>query len=334
MTKCFIVVYLIFVNVQGCDNPDSYDDIIPGSRNYIWTEDTLKSDDFFGITDMWGNSPNSIWVTATGSPTNCLWYYNGLEWEKSEKILNSSLNTVFGFDDEVWIGDSYGTIWKKEGDDWVKFQQFTVDGYDRVVISSIYGKSPNSLYAVGFADQYNGKDYIGIILKYNGESWHILDIPNLRVGFNYVITTNDGQFLITGTNTDIGFLDKIYVFDGVSKLQEIYSDYYWPGFLYAFKNNVYVAINARVYKYNDRKLELWKDFFNTGYYGTVLGRNEKDVFGAGYHGIMHYNGTDIKTIYHTQLGLTGLLIFEKDVFFVGYDPEGKGLNVIIRGRLK
>ena len=132
-------------------------------------------------------------------------------------------------------------------------------------------------------------------------------------------------------NFDSGFLGKLFVFDGISNLKEIYSDYN-DTVLYQMKGETYIVINKKIYKCKDDKLVLWKDFTGTSYYGTLLGRNEKDYFVAGYDGILHYNGTDLVNLYPTQIELGGALIFEKDVFFEGYNSDRK--YIIIRGTLK
>jgi len=337
MKKIFLAfITLTLISLNTCDeNPVNGDNVKPGRRDYIWTEDTLWTEDFFGIHDVWGSSPNSIWMVAAGtSAKDCLWYYDGVKWVRPNQILNSSLNTVFGVNpDEIWMGDSYGTIWRNTGSGWQIFQQFTLSGFDRIVIASICGTSANNLYAVGFADENTGTTYRSIILKYDGTDWKFLNIPDIRVGFNDIKRMSNGKYLITATNVDSGFLEKLFVFDGVSNIKEIYSDYTYP-YLDEMNGDVYIAINRKIYKCINDKLELWKDFSNTSYHSTVLGRNEKDFFGAGYDGIMHYNGTDFKILFQTQLEKKGVLIFEKDVFFFAYTEAASGYNyIMIRGTL-
>lgn len=333
--KRLFFIFLLFLNAESCKSPTGPDNIFPGRRDYTWTADTLWANDFWGITSFWGSSPNSIWVTGVGtSAKDCLWYYDGVKWTESKEILSSSLNTVFGTNpSEIWIGDSFGTIWRNTGSGWQKFKKIAVDGYNRIIIACIYGTSQNDLYAVGSADNYDGSGYKGIILKYDGKDWSLLSIPDIRVGFNRIRKMNNGNYIIWATNFDKGFLDKLFVYDGNNNLKEIFSDYYFPG-LYQMNGDVYVTINRKIYKCRNDKLELWKEFPGTSYIGSFLGRSEKDFFGSGYDGILHYNGSDIANLYPTkQLDLGGMLIFNKDVFFGGFDSE-KNIEVIIRGTLK
>lgn len=324
---------LIFISCNTTEPPDNEDNLHPGRRDYIWTADTLWTQDFFCITEVWGSSPNSIWMVASGtSAKDCLWYYNGVKWNRSNQILSPGLSTVFGLSaEEIWLGDTYGSIWRNKGSSWQKFKQLIVSGYDWIVIGSIYGTYSNNLYAVGTADNYNGSGYKGIILKYDGSDWKFLYIPDIRVGFHRIKKMKNGKYLVEGSNDDNGFLEKLFVFDGNSNLKEIYSDYAYPA-IYEMNGDVYVVINSKIYKCRNDKLELWKDFSSTSYVRTVLGRNEKDFFGCGYDGIMHYNGTDLVNLYPTQLEQRGVLIFEKDAFFVGYNPATE-MNVMIRGTL-
>ncbi len=332
LTKYLSFLCLLFICLQSCDATGPNNDL-PGRRDYTWTVDSLLADDWFGITDVWGTSPNYIWITASGtSAKDCLWFYDGIKWARNSQPLSSSLNTVFGVtSDEIWIGDSEGEIWRNIGNGWQKFQKITVDGYDRIIIASIYGTSKNNLYAVGGADNYDGSGYKGLILKYDGKDWKPLEIPEIRVGFYKIKKIDNNKYLIAATNFDSGFLGKLFVFDGINNLKEIYSDYNDP-VLYQMNGETYIVISQKIYKCKDDKLVLWKDFTGTSYYGTLLGRNEKDYFVAGYDGILHYNGTDLVNLYPTQIGLGGALIFEKDVFFEGYNSDRK--YIIIRGTLK
>ncbi len=332
----FSAIALLFLNAQSCNTTEPpQDNIQPGRRDYTWKADTLWADDWFGVHHVWGSSPSSIWVVAVGTTAkDCLWHYDGVKWSRENQLLSSNLSAVFGFSEkEVWVGDAESSIWKYDGNSWKLFEKLSLPNYDFIAITSIYGTSSNNLYTVGFADHYDASGYKGIIFRYDGKTWNSLNIPEIKVGFNDLKRMKNGNYLITGTNVDNGFLEKLFVFDGDSKLKEIYSDYQAP-LLYQIGSDLYITINRIIYIYINEKLTVWKDFSNTSYYGTVLGRSEKDIFSAGYNGILHYNGTDLVNLYNTkELGLTGVLIFENDVFFGGYNSD-KQINVMIRGTLK
>ena len=309
------------------------DNAVPGRRDYTWKVDTLWTDDWIGITDIWGDTPNSVYVTAGGtSYKDCFWYYNGQSWYLPDQILNSDLNTIFGLNpDEIWIGDSEGQFWKKHGNSWKIFKTFTLPDFDVININRISGISSNNLYAIGFAAKYN-ETHKGIIFKFDGTDWNLVDIPNMKIKFYDIKPMKNGKFIITGLDDNDTWKEKIYVYDGTNNFKEIYSGIYWPG-LNEINGEIYISINNKIYKVKNDMLVEWKDFTNSTYFGGVLGRSEKDFFSAGYEGIMHYNGTDLAIVYPAHLNIAPGLIFEKDVFFIGWD-SGKKLNIIIRGTLK
>lgn len=329
------IYFLILINF-GCKKSPTevVDNTQPGRRDYVWTVDTLHADNWFGISAVWGSSPNDIWIVASGvSYKDCLWHYDGRKWTKSSQWLSSNFSSLFGLaENDVWAGDSDSRIWRYDGVTWVKYQELSMPGYTYVVTEDINGQSAENLCAVGFVDNNNGSGYKGAILKYDGSKWNFLNIPDMQVGFNYIKNTNDGNYLVTATNSDHGFLYKIYIYNGNKTLNEIYSDYNYPS-MFNLDGELFVSINKKIYKYINRGLELWKDFSGTEYYGKVLGRSKKDFFVAGVTGIMHYNGSDTQLIWQTNSNCTGQLIFEKDVFFTEYNSE-KGLYTIIRGTLQ
>ena len=92
------------------------------------------------------------------------------------------------------------------------------------------GYFPKNIYAVGGADQFNGgTEYKGVLLHFDGSDWKFVDIPNIRAGFyNVVRNASTDELVIYGFNSDSGFLDKLFVYDG-KNVKEIYSEYNEPG---------------------------------------------------------------------------------------------------------
>ncbi len=342
MKKNFITYLLFtFISLLSCNPTEPPDDNLqPGRRDYVWTADTLWTDDWFGITDIWGSSPNSIWVTASAlSSTNRLWYYDGTKWERYDQPApTGTLYTVFGaVPDEIWIGNSESSIWRNNGSGWQKFKEIIVPGFDIAVIGSIYGTTKNNLYAVGVAETQDGTEYKSIILRYDGTDWKLLNIPDIRVGFDKIRKTKNGEYLIRASSFDNGvFIDKLFLYDGNINLTEIYSDNIQQPVLYEMNGDVYISINKKIYNIRNGRLEFWKEFPGSSYIGQVFGRSEKDFFGGSEsEGIMHYNGTDLKALYPNQSGPVGGLIFEKEVFFYGYNSTAVNYNyIMIKGTLK
>lgn len=336
----FISLLLLIFNLS-CNTTEP-EDIKPGRRDYIWTVDTLKPPeshqyDAFYITNLWGSSPNDMWATCAGvSPSILLWHYDGSKWSLFPQQLGRDLRSIYGFaSNDIWIGDQENSIWRFNGSIWSKAKSLSLSGFDRVGVECIYGISSNNIYAVGGADQFNGgNEYKGVLLHYNGSDWNFVNIPDIRAGFHMVVRkASTGELVIYGFNSDIGFLDKLFVYDGKS-IKEIYSDYKEP-VLEEMNGEVYVTVERKIYKYNNGQLNFWKDFPGTSFLVFKSGRSEKDFFGASIEGLLHYNGTDLKAVYQTypkNIGLYRVFVFEKDIFISAYEEDTQ-LNFIIRGTL-
>jgi len=335
-----LIISLFLFNSCNTTEPE---DIKPGRRDYTWTVDTLippppNTSEQFAISNIWGSSPNDMWAVCSGSSTQILlWRYDGNKWYLYPQQLGRDLWGIYGFaQNNVWIGDAENSIWHFNGSNWSKAKSLTLPGFDRVEVNYLWGISPTNIYAVGFADQFNGgPDYKAVLLNYNGSDWNFVNIPDIRAGF-YQITHNksSGEMIIYGFNADLGFIDKLFVYNG-STIREIYSDYKQP-ILEEMDGEVYVTVERKIYKYNNGKLNLWKDFPGTSFFAFKSGRSEKDFFGVSIEGLLHYNGTDLKAIFNTypkQIGLYRVFVFEKDIFITATE-ENTGLRFIIRGTLK
>lgn len=311
----------------------------PGRRDYTWTADTIKIVDALSLNRIYGITPTDVWVTGVSSWTaTTIWHYDGNRWGCDSIPRNISPWAVIGFSsNEVWIGNANSTIWKYDGSQWQLFGTYNVSGYDQVVIQNFDGLSGNNIYGVGYAAIYgNTNNYEGIIMHYDGTNWSFVNIPSGRVAFGDVkIDGNSGDLVLEGTDYDsTGWISKIDVWDGKS-LKEIYS-----GIPYAnvgrIQNQVYVTIDGKVYNYNNGQLILFKDLSGEGAVGKLwCGRSESDFFmwsAAG--GIGHYNGNNFKILYkfNPNMEIGGGYIFEKDVFFLVYDPN-TGNNIIVHGKL-
>lgn len=336
VASCILSI-LVFSN---CDVTEPVD-IKPGRRDYTWTVDTLKPPDShsgvpFFVSNIWGSSPNDVWAVCSGSsPLILLWHYDGNKWSLYPQQLGRDLWGIDGFTpNNVWIGDAENSIWHFNGSDWSKAKSLSLPNFDRIEVVTIWGISPTSIYAVGFADQYNGSEYKGILLHYNGKDWKFVNIPDIRTGFYRIVRkSSTGELIIYGFTSDFGFLEKLYVFDG-KNIKEIYSEYNEPG-LIEINGEVYVTLDRKIYKYNNGKIMFWKDFPGTSFWSLAGGRSEKDFFGLSVEGILHYNGTDLQPIYKTypkKIELYNTFFFERDVFVYAYEPATQ-LNFIIRGTL-
>jgi len=232
----------------------------------------------------------------------------------------------------VWACSSPGGLIHYDGNKWSDFFEPVISGYEHPGFGDVWGDSPNNIYAVGSVDYPGGLNYIGIIYHYDGNKWERINIPDIKVRFYNVRrgAVESDKYYISGTRFEsTGDTGKIYEFDG-QNLKEIYQ-----GTIVNMANEMagkmYFTIGKFIYKYQNGKLILWKDFSATDQAGKVWGRSEKDFFTEGYHGLMHYNGTDLQTIYTTDLGVYDAMVFPDEIFFVGKT----GMTpVIVHGKLK
>ena len=346
MTNYTIKILLIIVialTISSCDKTinsvNNGQTVGSGRRDYEWTVDTLKLgwDVFYG-RQMWGSSASDVWLVGSSDASwNAIWHYNGVRWEKDSMSRNVDPTAIWGFSqNDVWLGNSDGTFWHYDGNKWTKFSEHRIPDYDRLITQGIWGNAANDVWAVGFADTYNGqKPYRGTLMHFDGIYWTFVQVPDLRVSFVRIRKQKTSSLLFLGawsTNNAVGDIYKLYAFDGTN-MREVFSGSSW-GNLEDVNGEIYYVKQGVVYKYRDNELYVWKDFGQTTNIGLMIGRNEKDFFGEQKGGgILHYNGTDLKLVYPITAEVCGACIFQRDVFFECEDLS-IGLHVIIHGKLK
>ncbi|MGE5353001.1 MAG: hypothetical protein ACM3P0_13030 [Acidobacteriota bacterium] len=331
-----LLILLIF-NLSCSKDPvtsEEVDNSTPGRRDYTWTVDTLKGEWHAYISGLWGSDPNDLWaVGSAGATIDAIWHFDGEKWEQKWPGISSNLMSVCGFaQNNVWaVGAPGDQIYKFDGNLWEAAATLSIPGYIPG-FNQIWGDAPYSIFAVGGAESTEGKSYKGIIATFYGNVWSVLDIPDLRVGFTGIkrgIKESSNFFLSATRYEKTGDIYKIYLYDSKS-LKELYS-----GTDLATVNEVdgqaFIVIGKKVYKYQDNKLVLWKDFSGTQFAGLMYGRSTKDFFSEGYNGLMHYNGTDIETIYPTDMGVWAMAIFPNDILFAG---NKGGISIMVHGKLK
>ncbi|MBU0473097.1 MAG: hypothetical protein KKF62_02910 [Bacteroidetes bacterium] len=332
----FILSFTMALVFFSCEKGTEPEQLKPGRRDYVWTEDTLDvaRSDYMTFRDVVGNSPDDIWLGTLDATSNTeFWHYNGVEW-KSLPFPGIIPTALLLFEDNtLWAGTGQDYIWKRENGQWTESFKIELKGYDKVAIYSMAGQTKDNIYAVGWATSYSEDTYKGIILHYDGANWNFVDIPYLTSGFvEIVYQKNINTYFIYSVSTENSIITyQIFEFDGVL-LKEIISPY---GSLILSKvgDIAYFSLNQKVYKYINKEMKLWKDFTGTSFKTVIFGRSESDFFNHSYEGIGHYNGLNYETIYKTHLELYGMTIFEKDIFICSEDYKNHKY-IIIHGKLK
>jgi hypothetical protein len=345
-----LLLALCFLSLtcKSLTGPD--DSAQPGSRNYLWTTDTLKYLWQPNMEGIWGSSPTDVW---TGGEKD-IFHYDGTTWTHWAYIP-CELNTIYGFSaNDVWIGGSNGKIWHFDGSQWTENFVYKPENAYLVDISDIYGSNPNDVYAVGVIF-YSGTDNTnqrGFVLHNDGSGWK--EVYKANYYSQYLrVRTEDGIANIEGTKisyTGAGDTSLMYQYNG-NILQQIYSgndNLYGHAEEDEIGGRVYFIFSHDVCRYvRTNEHSITGDDFSVGTFvkqfslndpkfdGQIYGRNSKDIFATAYDGIMHWNGADLVYLMKFSNDATYIpvpAIFEKDVFF-GVQDLQNSVVVVVHGKL-
>lgn len=328
---------LLFLNLT-CSNTTGPEEEQPGRRDYVWTVDTINLP-FSPFTDITGTSPNDVWVCSPGEGDKIFYHYDGQSWQTDfiprvfSPLSISSLNK-----NAVWSSGFDGKIWFYNETIWSQYHTHNSGTDTSIILQEINGITSSEIYSVG--QYYIGpKNYWGIVLYYQKNSWSEVKISKTRTLFAKICKSNNGKIYLWGlTQQDINENNfQFYELDG-KNLKEIYSgsqntnaEY---GSLLQLDSETYFIIGYDFFSYDGNtfskigRLSDSPKFMNAG-----IGRSIKDIFLGMRDGIAHYNGKN--TVYliqsHENVFVRKGLIFEKEVFFLGRDVNGN--NLIFRGKL-
>jgi len=347
----FIILLQIFFLSASCKDSNIVEPIIPppeevkpGRRDYEWKEYNLTvppGENAF-VSSLWGASPNDIWGVGPSSLSQLgIWHFNGEKWNHfiDNPTYTFNQTSLLGFTSrDVWMGNFDGIIWHYDGNVWNYYTQLKVPRYQSFGIQQIWGVSKTEIYAVGTAyNSYFNEEQLGGIFRFNGSEWKQIELPKLHLFFFQFGRSNNGDIILTALKGSVDST-KLLVWNG-KEFHELFSDYGFAPFnIFSIGNKVFFNIAWKIYRYeDDGKYTVWKDFTGTDYYGKVLcSRSEKDLFVGSWslQGINHYDGTDLKLIYHApNTRVMSGLIFEKDVFITLIDSKTSSTRVV-HGQLK
>jgi hypothetical protein len=316
------------------------DNVSPGSRDYVWTADTIftQNGDMLFLDRIWGSSPNDIWAVGSGdSSDHLIWHYNGTKWTTDyvHRTL-SSIDALFGLSaNDVWIGDDEGDIWHYIGG-WNKVAKLAPPGFDRyVLVMDIWGTNPNDIYAAGWATKSDGY-FRASLWKYNGTKWDSMEVPEMRLGFSQIrIQHETGKMLLAGYCSDEPWTYYLFTRDQ-SGLKKLYEGSTYTQ-LVTLNDKVLIGMERKMYYFDGQQLKFWRDFSGIFPYNHFFARSTKDIISASPEGIIHWNGTDVKLLYKGAYNYGTAAVFDKDFFILSRDTylsSGTGYNIIIHGKLK
>jgi len=325
----FAAAILIITN--SCkENPVGPDDsnAVPGRRDYTWVADTINNP-YQLFYNIWGDGPNNVW--STGSlMSDGVYHYDGEKWSLDNRVYISDPDAIWGYGNDLWIGNDKGCIWKFTGDSYKQeLKDFKVDD-NFVNFVEMTGKSSSEIYAVG------SNRTKPVIMKYDGTKWNFEKMLTDTGGFNQIsyCSRNDKYYLRCPL---YDYSTKIYEYDRVN-LKMIYHSSpsnRQPG-LSLIDGYVYIVIDNKIERYFNGRTELIFEVNDPNFGGVVWGRNKKDILIRMQDGLAHYNGTDWQYLFKS-VGQTALMpnsvIFDKDIF-IPAKIRTTGYPIIYHGQLK
>lgn len=335
-THIAVVVVCTLFGADCKDMGTAPEPLKPGRRDYVWTVDTLRiqEGDNFYPTGIWGSSPNDVWVSGTGSPPR-LWHFDGASWSHDSIVLAINPFGLWGFaSNDIWLGNSFGAIWRYDGVHWHQHTTLSVPGFDGVGIPGVWGSRADDVWGVGSAF-LSGGAYKGAIVHFDGSQWRLASIADIRVQFGVIRGQRaTGCLFVDGYRFEpTGDTCKIFAYDGRDSLRQIYSDPYSMT-VQEVAGEVYFVSRSKIYKYINGSLTLWRDF-SAYNYGWMVGRSEMDFFGTGGNeDIVHYNGTDLVTLFPNTLSVWNMFLVGDSVFVICVDLDHNWQPYVIHGKLK
>lgn len=335
-----VIISMLSCNKDSITNPPD-DNSIPGRRDYVWTVDTLTTQNN-RIQCIWGSSPTDVWAGGAGGLTSHerLWHFDGTTWKTYDQYVTVFPMTIFGFaQNDVWMGGNDGQIFHYNGSYWnLNYKYFP----DSVYTTDIYyiSGTPDNMYAVGLVNYRINEQAKSFVLHYDGKIWNLIYLSSDYVQFLRVIQYNDKAF-ITGyiqPNDSISEAIAFYEIenDNIIKIfQKPTSEITWAS-ITAIDGVPYFLIGRELKKYSNGNFQTILTFNSNNFGYQVYGRSLKDIFIRMQDGLGHYNGSDEEYLYHFYNWSTSIssnaLLMKNDVFFIAEDYSIDG-HIILKGTL-
>ena len=347
--KCLYGIFYFFFILAllcsaSCNTTEPLDSPPPvsdsTSHNFIWEIDTVGNFQS-RLYDAWGTRGENFWVVGLLYLDSIIGsniaYWNGTSWFY-EDILEGNLFSIIGFSEEdVWtVGDWFGApttsgagsyIVHWNGKAWQTIK-LNFEG-----LRAIWGKSSNSLYAVG---------YYGTILRYNGSTWSKMN-SGTELNLKDIWGTSDTDIYAVGGDDSQG-IGILLHFNGNS-WRKIYERTYTSNLpsgltstIWGLSDQYYLNSGSGQYKGKDTSWRFIEAPTDNTYLEAIRGESEKNLFFVGPFGlIVHWNGKSwhrYDEFFKKPNGdnLFGAWVGEKDVVVVGRsDQTARG--IVYRGKM-
>ncbi|KAF0149930.1 MAG: hypothetical protein FD143_2654 [Ignavibacteria bacterium] len=326
-TFLLVAVLLTFSCEEGAVTQDD-SNAIPGRRDYAWVIDTINNP-FLRFTNIWGNDSKNVWI-AGAMMSDGLYKYDGSKWSLDNRVYISDPSTVWGYENDLWVGNDNGCIWKFTGSSYIQeLNDFEVNG-NLVSFYAMTGSSSTEIFAVG-------ENFINpVLMKYSGMKWFIDKVlPDLGNFIQLKYSTKSDRYYIVQWLTDYSI--KILEYNR-KELKEIYE--YPPSnggpTISIIDGYLYLVIEKKIFRYFNSKMEFIFEVNDPNFGGVVWGRNRNDVLIRMLDGIAHYNGTDWKYLLKSSEPIMlapNCALFSKEVF-IPAKIRRTGYPIIYHGKLE
>lgn len=319
---------------SSCNNssePPYPDDsnAIAGSRDYVWQADTIKNP-FIYLRSIWGNSTNNLWATGDLA-SGALYRYDGIKWYQDNRVYISDPQGIWGFGDQVWVGNDQGSIWKFSGNSIIQqVKDFTIEG-QLITFPNMAGSSETEIYAAGDVLHKS----LAHLMKYDGTKWNLDKVLGDLGGFMQIkyIPKEDKYYMVSNFSD---YSLKIYEYDRQSfKLLLSYPPTNIGPTIAEIDGYLYAVIDKKIFRYYKGRDELIFEINLPNFGGVIWGRNRNDIFVRMLDGLAHFDGKDVKYLFKTSNNIMmapNMVIFEKDVFIPCKDYT-KNCNIVYHGKL-
>ncbi|MDR3627813.1 MAG: hypothetical protein P4L45_13310 [Ignavibacteriaceae bacterium] len=320
----------------GCSSSTGPVTSTAGRRDYTWTVDTIKVP-FTYFYKLWGSGPSDVWSIGPGGGLDkTIWHFDGNNWSTDGISRGISPLSIYGFSSSnVWLSGYEGEIWHFDGSSWIRNYKFQKQNY-YLGFESIWGDSPNNIYAIGFAD--SGSARRGIILNYNGSSWTEKQIPYFSYDF-FQIKGEANNYYLNGLMYDSTgkYINSVFQYnsDGIKIIYTGEQTAQSWSYIQNIAGTLYFVLGNKIYTYNNHNFKLLLDINESNFGAQIYGRSEKDIILKMIDGLGHYNGSDIEYIYKfktNNISIVDGVIFDKDIFILAIDFNSSQ-NLLIHGRL-
>jgi hypothetical protein len=301
------------------------------------------------LRDIMGTGPNDIYASGT---CGMLLHFDGAVWKDADLDVDDDFNAIWAIaPDNVFVGgmsrnekstdcqeedeeNGTGVIYHFDGENWQLAFKGEVNEISE--ITSIWGSSPDNIYAVG--DSWNSP-YENYVLHYDGGGWSHIDPQGptcdlvsdpryfLRIG-----GTGSNDFYILSDVVNLEFtVRQLHHFQGADRCENTgIEGLYWGNaslgvVVPTHEYDVYYLLDGSEWSQHEFEFECPIVSPSDCYFSDIWGSDENDVYAVGRDDgiVIHFDGNSWQLIETgIESGFDAVWGIENFVYVLGNDSEG------------